>query len=105
MTRMIVVSLLVLAILGFAATGFQAPAPVGVSPLQCNQGGGATTALGTTNCGSYTCPNDGSCCGSNTCCPSGYNLYCSNNNKCYNTVAGAQSACGNSYYICSVPAR
>jgi hypothetical protein len=66
---------------------------------------GNVTPLGTTNCGSYTCANDGQCCGSNTCCPSNAQFLCRNLNRCYSSESAARQACGNSYYICNKPAR
>jgi len=106
--KMIIVCLLMLGVLTFASTALLAEAPVGVPPLKCNTVGEAApnqAPTATTNCGDYTCANNGTCCGDRTCCPSGYNLYCKNNNKCYTSVSAAQAACGNSYYICSVPAK
>lgn len=110
MAKMIMVCLLIMGVLGFAATAFQAEAPLGVPPLQCNPGGSIASAANpvpnaTTNCGSYTCSNNGTCCDNNTCCPSGYNLYCRNKNMCYTSISDAKAACGDSYFVCWVPAR
>lgn len=76
------------------------------APTVCNVPASSTaTPLGTTNCGSYTCANDGQCCGSNTCCPSNAQFFCRNLNRCYSSESAARQACGNSYFICYKPAR
>jgi hypothetical protein len=110
MAKMIIICLLVVGVLGFAAAATQAEAPVGVPPLQCNPSGSISSTdklvpNATTNCGSYTCADNGNCCGDNTCCPSGYNIYCKSKKMCYNTTSGAYAACGNDYYICPQPVK
>lgn len=109
MAKLLIACLLMVGVLTFASTASQAEAPVGMPPLKCNSIGSSASASATpnatTNCGDYTCPNNGTCCGNRTCCPSGYSLYCRSNNKCYTSISAAKAACGDSYYICNVPAR
>lgn len=109
MAKMLIACLLMVGVFTFASTAFQAEAPIGVPPLECNSIGTATANApvpnATTNCGNYTCSNNGNCCGDRTCCPSGYGLYCKSNNKCYSSISAAKAACGESYYICNVPAK
>lgn len=75
------------------------------APSQCSVSNSTMVPLGTTNCGNFTCANDGQCCGSGTCCPSNMQFYCSSKNMCYSTETAASQACGNSYTICNKPAR
>ncbi len=109
MNKMLIACLLMVGVLAFSATGLAAEPQTGVQPLKCSLTESVSSEVnpsprGTTNCGTYTCSNDGSCC-EGRCCPSGYNIYCRKSNKCYNSTAAAQADCGNSYYICPVPAK
>lgn len=52
-------------------------------------------------CGSGKCKSGESCCDNSACCPSGKNIYCSNSNKCWDSVSAAQKDCGNDYTICA----
>jgi hypothetical protein len=109
MAKILTACVVVVLILGFAATAFPADVPQGVPGLKCNPAAAtspaAVTPAGTTNCGTYSCRNNGTCCDNNTCCPSGYNLYCRSNNKCYTDISAAKRDCGDSYFICWVPAK
>ena len=82
------------------------PASSSVASSSCTlAASSAAIPLGKTNCGNYTCANDGQCCGSNTCCPSNMQYLCRNQNRCYSNETEARQACGNSYFICYKPAR
>lgn len=86
----------------------ESPQPAGTvsAPSQCSITPASTVVpLGTTNCGTYTCANDGNCCGSSTCCPSNMGFYCRSKNMCYSSEADARRACGNGYTICNKPVR
>jgi len=108
MLKTIVACVLVVVMLAFASTASLADTSNGVPPLQCNKGQNTlnnAVPYAKTDCGPYTCENNGTCCGDDTCCPSGYNIYCKNKSLCYTSTADAARDCGNDYTICYSPAN